>query len=63
MSRTRRRLAVFAVLLAVLFAGGYAVGEQFPVDDRDDSEQHDDMDHATGTTTGHTTGQQIGAAP
>lgn len=59
MSRMRRRLAGFAALLAVLFAAGYAVGEQFPVDDRDDSEQHDDMDH----TTVATTGQQIGATP
>lgn len=47
MTRTRLRLAGFAVALAVLFGGGYAVGAQFPVDDAPSHE----MDH---TDSAHT---------
>ena len=57
MNRTRLRLAGFAVALAVLFGGGYAVGAQFPVDD----EPAHEMDHGeTGhTDAGHTTGSEV----
>ncbi len=47
MTRLRLRLAGFAVVLAGLFGGGYAVGAQFPTDD----EPAREMDH---TGTDHT---------
>lgn len=46
MTRTRLRLTGFAVVLAALFAGGWAVGREFPTDDPVPHE----MDH-----TGHDT--------
>ena len=50
MTRTRLRLAGFAVALAVLFGGGYAVGAQFPVDDAPSHEMdHDEGSHSTST--------------
>jgi len=51
MSRTQLRLAGFAVVLAALFASGYAVGDQFPTDDNG---QHDNMDHGTDLDPGVT---------
>lgn len=50
MNRTRLRLAGFAIALAVLFGGGYAVGAQFPVDDAPSHEMdHDDGTHSSST--------------
>lgn len=56
MSRTRLRLAGFAVVLAALFTVGYAVGDQFPVDDNDSdgTELHDDMEHGADVDRGVT---------
>jgi hypothetical protein len=49
-TRTRLRVAGFAVALAVLFGGGYAVGAQFPVDGTPAHEMdHDDGSHSTST--------------
>lgn len=57
MNRTRLRLAGFAVALAVLFGGGYAVGAQFPVDDEPAHEMdHGETDHGD---AGHTTGSEV----
>jgi hypothetical protein len=42
--RTALRLSSFAVVLAVLFTGGWAVGRQFPTDD--EPVPHE-MDHGT----------------
>ena len=60
MTRTRLRLAGFAVALAALFGGGYAVGAQFPVDDAPSHEMdhadstHDDSTHDDSTPEGAT---------
>lgn len=48
MHRTALRLSGFAVVLAVLFTGGWAVGEQFPTDDEPAPHQ---MDHGTHDAT------------
>lgn len=46
MHRTAVRLSGFAVVLAVLFTGGWAVGRQFPTEDEPAPHQ---MDHGNGT--------------
>lgn len=48
MHRTALRLSGFAAVLAVLFTGGWAVGEQFPTDDEPAPHQ---MDHGTHDAT------------
>lgn len=48
MSRPATRLAAFAVILAALFTGGWAVGEQFPTDPADHPTDHPSDGHGTG---------------
>jgi hypothetical protein len=46
MTRIRLRLTGFAVALAVMFGGGYAVGARFPTDDEPAPEMnHTGTDH------------------
>lgn len=55
MNRTAARLTGFAVLLAVLFTGGWAAGAQFPTDG--DPAPHE-TDHSTdGDTSEHGGGE------
>lgn len=58
MPRTATRLAAFAVILAALFTGGWAVGEQFPTDPADHTSDHTSDEHGTdsGAGDGHATG-------
>ena len=57
MHRTALRLSGFAVVLAVLFTGGWAVGEQVPTDDEpaphqmDHTGQDADAGHGAGADT------------
>jgi hypothetical protein len=50
MAAPRRRLALFALVLAVLFTGGWAIGTRFPTDGPAEPPAHG-VDH-TGSGAG-----------
>lgn len=63
MDRTRARLAGFVAVLGVVFAGGWAVGAQFPTDQGSDHPAHTETPADDVTNPGADPGMDHGDAP